>query len=122
MKIFCGTDIIEIDRIKSSIEDRGTLFLNKIYTQAEIEYCEGRKNAKYQHYAGRFAAKEAIFKAISETLEDKYEITWSDVEIVNDKFGKPKVHFLNKKFNVQCEISISHCKSYATATAIIVDD
>ena len=98
MKIFCGTDIIEIDRIKSSIEDRGTLFLNKIYTQAEIEYCEGRKNAKYQHYAGRFAAKEAIFKAISETLEDKYEITWSDVEIVNDKFGKPKVHFLNKKY------------------------
>lgn len=120
MKIFCGTDIIEIDRIKNSIEDKGNLFLSKIYTKAEIEYCESRKNAKYQHYAGRFAAKEAIFKAISENLNDKYEITWTDVEIINDKNGKPKVCFLNEKFNIQCEISISHCKTYATAMAIIL--
>lgn len=120
MQIFCGTDIIEIDRIKKSIEDKGNLFLNKIYTTSEIEYCESRKNAKYQHYAGRFAAKEAIFKAISETLNDKFEITWTDVEIINDKFGKPKVNFINKKFDTQCEISISHCKTYATAMAVIV--
>ena len=120
MKILCGTDIIEIDRIQKSIENKGEIFLNKIYTKNEIEYCESKKNAKYQHYAARFSAKEAIFKAISETLEDKYEITWTDVEIINDKNGKPKVNFVNPKFKLQCEISISHCKNYATATAIII--
>lgn len=122
MKIFCGTDIIEIDRIKKSIEDKKEIFLNKIYTQSEIEYCESKHNAKYQHYAARFAAKEAIFKAISENLENKYDITWTDVEIVNDVNGKPKVNFLNKKFQVQCEISISHCKAYAVATAIVINN
>ena len=122
MKFFCGTDIIEIDRIQKSIEDKKEMFLNKIYTQNEIEYCESKRNAKYQHYAARFAAKEAIFKAISETLEDKYEITWTDVEIINDENGKPKVNFINSKFKVQCEISISHCKNYAVATAIVIID
>lgn len=122
MKIFCGTDIIEIDRIKKSIEGKGEIFLNKIYTPSEIEYCESKRNAKYQHYAARFAAKEAIFKAISETLENKYDITWTDVEIVNNANGKPKVNFLNTKFQVQCEISLSHCKTYAVATAIIVNN
>lgn len=122
MKIFCGTDIIEIDRVKKSIGDKKEIFLNKIYTPSEIEYCESKNNAKYQHYAARFAAKEAIFKAISENLEDKYEITWKDVEIVNDINGKPKVNFLNKKFQVQCEISLSHCKTYAVATAVIITD
>lgn len=120
MKILCGTDIIEIDRIKKSIEDKKEIFLEKIYTQKEIEYCENKRNAKYQHYAGRFAAKEAIFKAISETLPDKFDITWNDVEIINDKWGKPRVNFINKRFDMQCEISISHCKEYATATAIII--
>ena len=122
MKIFCGTDIIEIDRIKKSIEDKKEIFLNKIYTPSEIEYCESKRNAKYQHYAARFAAKEAIFKAISETLENKYDITWTDVEIINDINGKPKVNFINEKFQAQCEISISHCKTYAVATAIVITD
>ena len=119
MEIFCGTDIIEIDRIKKSIESKGDIFLNKIYTEAEIEYCESRKNAKYQHYAGRFAAKEAIFKAISNLLENKYYATWTDVEILNDENGRPKVKFLKSNFTVQCDVSISHCKQYATAVAIV---
>ena len=120
MKVLCGTDIIEIRRIKDSIENKGKVFLDKIYTPTEIDYCENRRNAKYQHYAGRFAAKEAIFKAISETLENKYDITWTDVEIINDEKGKPKVNFINSKYSLQCDISISHCKEYATATAIII--
>ena len=62
MRILTGTDIIEINRIKDSIESLGDSFKNKIYTEEEIKYCETRKNAKYQHYAGRFAAKEAIKK------------------------------------------------------------
>ena len=65
MEITCGTDIIEISRIKESIETQKEKFLNKIYTEKEIEYCESKKNQKYQHYAARFSAKEALFKAIS---------------------------------------------------------
>ena len=59
MKTYCGTDIIEISRIKKSIEKTGDRFLNIIFTPAEIEYCESKRLAKYNHYAGRFAAKEA---------------------------------------------------------------
>ena len=55
MKILTGTDIIEIDRIKNSIENIGEKFIEEIFTQKEIEYCESKKNAKYQHYAARFA-------------------------------------------------------------------
>lgn len=121
LKINCGTDIIEVCRIKESIERKGDNFLNKIYTEKEIEYCNSKNNMKYQHFAARFAAKEAIFKAISNTLKDKYEITWKDVEILNDENGRPYVHFLNNDYNIkQIDISISHLKEYAVANCIIV--
>lgn len=84
MKITCGTDIIEIDRVKKAIEDNKK-FLEEVYNKKEIEYCEGRKSAKYQHYAARFAAKEAIFKAVSNRLNNKFDLTWKDVEILNDE-------------------------------------
>lgn len=121
LKINCGTDIIEVCRIKESIERKGDNFLNKIYTEKEIEYCNSKNNMKYQHFAARFAAKEAIFKAISNILKDKYEITWKDVEILNDENGRPYVHFLNNDYNIkQIDISISHLKEYAVANCIIV--
>ena len=121
MKINCGTDIIEVCRIKEIIERKGDNFLNKIYTEKEIEYCNSKNNMKYQHFAARFAAKEAIFKAISNMLKDKYEITWKDVEILNDENGRPYVHFLNNDYNIkQIDISISHLKEYAIANCIIV--
>ncbi len=120
MKIKCGTDIIEVSRIKESIEKLGDKFLNKIYTKKEIEYCLSKNNMKYQHFAARFAAKEAIFKAISSLLKNKYEITWKDVEVLNDENGRPYVHFLNNNYNIeQIDISISHLKEYAIATCIV---
>ncbi len=119
MQISCGTDIIEIGRIKESIEDLGEKFLNRIYTQKEIEYCESKKSQKYQHYAARFAAKEAIFKAISKELNDKYEIGWKDMEIFNDEQGRPQVKIKGvQKENI--DISISHCKEYAVAMVVML--
>lgn len=119
MQITCGTDIIEINRIKKSIEELGEKFLNRIYTQKEIEYCESKKGQKYQHYAARFAAKEAIFKAISKDLNDKYEIGWKDMEILNDKQGRPQVKIKGvQKENI--DISISHCKDYAVAMVVML--
>ena len=122
MQISCGTDIIEIDRIKESIESLGENFINKIYTQNEINYCESKHKMKFEHYAARFAAKEAIFKAISKTLEDKYSITWKDVEILNDKNGRPYVNLITKKIEKiqDIDISLSHCQKYAIANVIII--
>lgn len=121
MNIFCGTDIIEIERIKSSIETLGDNFINKIYTEKEIEYCESKKNVKYQHYAARFAAKEAIFKAVSNMLNNKYDISWKDVEILNNGAGRPYINFIDEKVQglQSVDISISHCKEYTTAIVII---
>lgn len=123
MKILTGTDIIEINRIKESIDNLGDNFKNKIYTEKEIEYCDNKRSAKYQHYAGRFAAKEAIFKAVSELLENKFEISWKDAEILNDEQGKPRVTFFSEKINKKIEnidISISHCKEYAVCSVVLI--
>ena len=126
MKITCGTDIIEISRIKESIENgtTGEMFKKRVYTEQEIEYCESKKNQKYQHYAARFAAKEAVFKAISEQLEDKYSITWKNVEIINNEQGKPiicmKKNIYEKLKIKNIDISISHCKNYAVANVIAI--
>lgn len=121
MKVTCGTDIIEIDRIKDLIEDAKERALSKIYTAKEREYCESKGNVKYQHYAARFSAKEAIFKAVSDKLKDKFELTWNDVEILNDENGRPEVHFVQKQIEglQSIEISLSHCRNYATATAVV---
>lgn len=120
MNITCGTDIIEIERIKKSIEKLGDNFLNRVYTIKEIEYCESKKKQKYQHYAARFAAKEAVFKAISKELEDKYKINWKDIEVLNDEQSRPYVLIKNEK-RTDIDISISHCKEYAVATVVMIN-
>ncbi len=122
MKISCGTDIIEIKRIRESIEDLGTKFLERVYTEKEIKYCESKNSQKYQHYAARFAAKEAVFKAISRKLNNKYDIGWKNIEVVNDENGRPHTSLLDIEIQEieEMDISISHCKEYATANVIVV--
>ena len=125
MKITCGTDIIEIKRIKESIEELGDKFLERVYTDKEIAYCESKRNQKYQHYAARFAAKEAGFKAISSKLDNKYDIGWKNIEIINDKNGRPHINFLDIQIKEieeieEIDISISHCKEYATANVVTI--
>lgn len=122
MKITTGTDIIEIERIKEAIERSGNRFINEIYTESEIIYCESKKNAKYEHYAARFAAKEAIFKAVSIFLKEKFEMSWKNAEVINNECGKPKVNFIGISFPQikSMDISISHCKQYATANVVIM--
>ena len=123
MKIKIGIDIIEIERIKKCIEETNGKFCERVYTKNEIEYCENKKNQKYQHYAARFAAKEAVFKAISQLLDDKFDIEWKDIEITNDPNGRPYVSILKEDIIIKInsiDISISHCKAYATANAMII--
>ena len=119
MRIACGTDIIEIDRVKNSIEKYEEKFKENLFTEREVEYCESRKVQKYQHYAARFAAKEAIFKAISKVLSDEYSLR--DFEVVNDENGKPEIILKKPIEEIEnIDISISHCKEYAIATVVVL--
>ena len=122
MRVKCGVDIIEISRVQKSIDNLGVSFLNKIFTEKEIEYCEKKGKSRYEHYAARFAVKEAVFKAISKTLEDKYSISWKNIETTNDEQGRPRVEITNINNNIieDIDISISHCKEYAIANAVVV--
>ena len=123
MKTFCGTDIIEIERIKASVEgELGEKFKNRVFSDKEIEYCESKNKQKYQHYAARFAGKEAIFKAISAKLKNKYDIEWKQIEITNDEFGRPFAIIKHEVFSEidNIDVSLSHCKEFATASAVVV--
>ena len=118
LKIACGTDIIEIERIKNSIERIGKKFLNTIFTDKEIEYCESHQNNKYQHYAARFAAKEAVYKALNK-VSNVGHVNWKDYEIINNVYGKPEIIILDESIE-SMDISISHCKEYAIANVVIL--
>ncbi len=114
-----GNDIIEIERIEKALL-RTKSFKEKVYTKKEIEYAE-KKNKKYETFAGKFAAKEAIAKAFGTGVRD---FSLIDIEILNDSVGKPYVvlkESLKEKYqDYKIEISISHSKTCAIATAILI--
>ncbi len=119
-----GTDIIECLRIAQMIDRHGELFVNRVYTPYEIEYCQSRKAAT-QHFAGRWAAKEAILKAIGTGW--RKGISWRDMEIRGNPHGRPSVLLCGGAREVadalgvsEVLISISHCRSHATAMATAV--
>lgn len=115
-----GNDIIEIDRVEKAIDRMGHHFIDKIFTLKEQKYCYSFKNAS-QRFAGRFAAKEAIAKALGKGIGK--DVSWQDMEILNDNSGKPYVNLSDKlkmSFNNPIIlISISHCTKYANAIAIL---
>ena len=117
-----GTDIVECLRIAQMIERHGELFLSRVYTHREIEYCSSRKAAT-QHYAGRWAAKEAVLKALGTGWSRG--ITWHDIEVRNDQGGRPSISITGgageacQRLGItEVLISISHCRTHATAYAI----
>jgi holo-[acyl-carrier protein] synthase len=121
MVLGLGIDIIEITRVKKSIDSYGDNFLDKVFTENEIKYCNSKFN-KYQHFAARFAAKEAVYKALASGWKEG--LRWKDIEIQNDDSGMPSIKpsgklksFLTE--STQLRISISHSDNYVTAVAII---
>ena len=114
MIIGTGVDITEVRRIRQATEKWGDDFLKRIFTKAEIKNAK-TKTSFYQHLAGRFAAKEAIFKALGDD-----QLSWQDIQIHNDQAGKPVCIFLNGKAkDILVHISISHVKNYAVANAVV---
>lgn len=128
MKIKTGIDIIEVERIKSSIESMGDKFLRRIFTENEIEYSSKSEPHKYEHFAARFAAKEAAFKAISELLNSKYDVEYKNVEVLVDENDRPSINFIDLKDEIKdnfkkiesIDISISHIKEYAIANVVLL--
>ena len=130
MKVTTGIDIIEVNRIQKSIEELGNDFLNRIYTENEIEYCNKSGAIKYQHFAARFAVKEAVFKAISQFITGREDALWKDIEVINIESGKSVINVEKLKENIRktanvlqlkdIDISISHIKDYAVASAVAV--
>lgn len=132
MKIRMGIDIIEVERIKKAIEELGDNFLNRVYTKNEINYCNKSSQVKYQHFAARFAVKEAIFKAISEYTKGREDALWKNIEVLNLESGKPYINMEKLTENIKkyvnnmqindIDISISHIKDLAVASAIVIFD
>lgn len=122
MKIQTGVDIIEVKRIQEAIEKGGEKFLNRIYTPKEIEYCSNTGKMEYQHYAVRFAAKEAIYKAISSKIDDNEDDIFNKIEVKKDKKGKPIADLsrLNIKGIIDMDLSLSHLEEYAVASFTIL--
>lgn len=123
MSVYCGVDIIEIERLKKSIEEIDS-FKERVFTKNEIEYCDKRNKARYESYAARFAGKEAVLKALGTGLAEGLE--WKMIEILNDEKGKPNVVLSQKALELyeglgarDIDISVSHCGSYAVAYVVI---
>jgi holo-[acyl-carrier protein] synthase len=118
-----GIDIIETSRIEKAMRKSPERFRARTFTDREVEYCEGKKN-RFQHYAARFAAKEAAMKALGTGWSRG--VGFSDIEIVNDSSGKPELvfHGKAKAFFKGCGggstfLSLSHSREYAVAQVIL---
>lgn len=118
-----GVDIVEIEKLRLAMVRRGDRLRNRAFTPVEIEYCEARAN-KFQHYSARFAAKEAVFKAIGSGWRDG--VGWQDVEVSNHLNGKPVLILKGRtlefaeRMGAKCYwVSLSHTDQYAVAQVVL---
>jgi holo-[acyl-carrier protein] synthase len=125
MIVGLGIDIAEVARIGAAIERFGRRFIERIYTEAEIRYCESKLN-KLERFAGRFAAKEAAMKAIGTGW--KLGVAWRDFEVRREPSGRPTIAFSGKAAEFaqrlgvrRASLSISHTAEQAIAQVILED-
>lgn len=125
MSIFgIGIDVIEIERIEAAIEEFDGHFLERIFTEAEREYC-GKQSRPVIHYAARWAAKEAVSKALGTGIGKN--LRWTDVEVLRRASGEPEIslsgaakEFADKHGVAEIKVSLTHAKHYAAANAVAV--
>jgi len=117
-----GVDILEIERIRRSMERYGDRFLGKVFTAQEIAYCTGKSNV-CQHFAARFASKEALSKALATGWRG--ELRWKDVEVINDTSGQPHIALhgpLRKSLSASSIfVTLSHSETHVVAIVLIED-
>jgi holo-[acyl-carrier protein] synthase len=127
MRIFgIGIDVVEVARIGSAIARHGDVFLDKVFTSDERKYCDSRK-VPVIHYAARFAAKEAVSKALGTGIGGNAGL--HDLEVVHDSNGAPKIRlsgaangFAKQNGITDIQISLTHAEHYAAANAIAIAD
>jgi holo-[acyl-carrier protein] synthase len=119
-----GIDVVEVERISAAIARHGETFLAKLFTPAERAYCDAQKKPEL-HYAARFAAKEAVSKALGTGIGG--EAGWLDLEITRDAAGAPKLFlqgaaaaFTKQHGITEIQISLTHAREYAAANAIAI--
>jgi holo-[acyl-carrier protein] synthase len=123
MIVGTGIDIAEVPRIEASIARFGDRFLHRIFTEAEIRYCESKAN-RVERYAARFAAKEAAMKAIGTGWN--HGVAWRDIEVCRQPGGRPTIAFHGKAAEFAAKLgarhialSLSHTEEYAIAQVIL---
>ena len=114
--------MVDCARLAESVQRHGQHFLDRVFTQTELDYCMGRKR-QTEHLAGRFAAKEAVFKVLGTGWQNG--ISWRDVEVVNESSGQPRVNLTGRSREIadakgitEILISITHIHTHAVASAI----
>ena len=119
-----GIDVVEVERVSSSIDEFGEKFLNRIFTEQERKYCSAQKRPAI-HYAARFAAKEAVAKAFGTGIGKN--LSWLDVEVVRQASGEPMIElsgegavFAKEKNIADIKISLTHAEHYAAANAVVL--
>ncbi|HZY84213.1 MAG TPA: holo-ACP synthase [Gemmataceae bacterium] len=119
-----GTDIVECLRVGRMIEEHGELFLARVFTDREVRYCQSRKRAT-EHFAARWAAKEAILKALGTGM--RRGLAWTDIEVRTELTGRPVVLLCGAAKDIaqgqrvnDVLLSLSHCRAYATAYALAI--
>ena len=123
MNITTGVDIIEVSRIEKMLKEFEDNFKNRVYTQKEINYCENSKVNMYQRYAVRFAAKEAVYKALNVLNND--EVNWKSIEVLKDENERPYIklydglqEYMEKIQKI--DVSLSHINEMAIANAVVL--
>lgn len=123
-----GVDLVEVKRIRAALEDRkiGRRFRDRVFTEKEIAYCEKKHRGKYESYAGRFAAKEAVMKTLGRGWGAK--VRWLDIEVARARTGKPTIVLHDKTARLADELgirrwalSITHTKEYGMAFVVAED-
>ena len=125
MVLSVGIDMVEVERIQKALEDAriGKRFRDRVFTVKEIQYCESKRRGRYESYAGRFAAKEAVMKALGRGWGSK--VSWLDIEVARARSGKPEIVLHNKTARLaeqlgigRWSLSITHTEQHGLAFVV----
>jgi holo-[acyl-carrier protein] synthase len=129
MLLSTGVDLVEVERIQKALEDSriGMRFRDRVFTAKEIQYCEKKRRGRYESYAGRFAAKEAVMKALGSGWGSK--VCWLDIEVVRLRSGKPEILLHDKTARLaeqlgirRWSLSITHTGQHGLAFVTAQDE
>lgn len=119
-RLGCGVDVVELSRFRQAVERGGAAFLRRIFTPRETAYARARPRTRLLHLAGRFAAKEAVLKAVSQ-ITPRRALAMRQVEVCNDRYGRPRIILHGRSAGrLKIHVSLSHVNTVAVASAIAI--